>query len=261
MNLRSALRRPWAWIVGVALLVVLVAVVAPFVYINLIRDDAPDPLTFDDLTTTTAAPAVTASVTTATSPTSTAAGNAGASTTPAPGEEALDGTWVVGAGSQAGYRVKEVLFGQDTEAVGRTSDVSGELTIAGTTVTAARLVVDLTTVESDDDRRDNQFRGRIMDTDTHPEATFVLTEPIRLDALPADGETVTVSATGQFTIRGVTNPATFELTARRNGDAIEVNGSIPIAFVDYGIPDASFGPAQVEDHGEIELLVTFVRAA
>ena len=237
------MRRTITWVLGVLLVGAVVVTGGTWAYIELVRDDPPDRLTVGS------------------------GGRAG-DAFPAPGGArqgddgtAVGGVWRVASGSQVGYRVKEVLFGQDTEAVGRTSDVSGELTIAGTTVTAARLVVDLTTVESDDDRRDNQFRGRIMDTDTHPEATFVLTEPIRLDALPADGETVTVSATGQFTIRGVTNPASFALTARRHVGAIEVHGAIPIAFADYGIPDASFGPAQVEDHGEIELLVTFARSA
>ena len=43
-----------------------------------------------------------------------------------------DGTWTVGSGSAAGYRVEEVLLGQNTEAVGRTTAVTGELTVSGT---------------------------------------------------------------------------------------------------------------------------------
>ncbi len=37
-------------------------------------------------------------------------------------------------GSVVGYRVKEVLFGQDNIAVGRTSTITGQLKINGTTV-------------------------------------------------------------------------------------------------------------------------------
>jgi hypothetical protein len=33
-----------------------------------------------------------------------------------------------------------------------------------------------------------------------------------------------------------------------------------VTFADYGIPEPSFGPATVEDHGEVELLVVFTRA-
>jgi hypothetical protein len=45
------------------------------------------------------------------------------------------------SGSQAGYRVEEVLFGQGTEAVGRTSAVTGELTVSGTQVASGSIPV------------------------------------------------------------------------------------------------------------------------
>ncbi|MDP9069876.1 MAG: YceI family protein [Actinomycetota bacterium] len=83
----------------------------------------------------------------------------------------LDGTWRVTAGSRAGYRVKEVLFGQDAEALGRTDDVTGAFDVRGTSVAAGWFSVDMTTVTSDESRRDNQFRGRIMVVATYPTAT------------------------------------------------------------------------------------------
>ena len=42
---------------------------------------------------------------------------------------------------------------------------------------------------------------------------------------------------------------------------LEVNGTIPITFDDWGIPNPSFGPISTENHGEIELLVVFERAS
>jgi hypothetical protein len=59
----------------------------------------------------------------------------------------------------------------------------------------------------------------------------------------------------------VKRPVTVDVTARRAGGTIAVNGTIPVVFADYGIPDPSFGPAQVEDHGEIEFLVNFTKSA
>src|SRR5438552_123082 len=44
------------------------------------------------------------------------------SPTPTPN---YDGTWHVGAGSVAGYRVRETLFGASNIAVGRTSTITG----------------------------------------------------------------------------------------------------------------------------------------
>ena len=118
----------------------------------------------------------------------------------------------------------------------------------------------MTTIASDEERRDGQFHNRIMETATFPEATFTLTEPIELDEVPADGEEVTVSATGDFTIHGVTKPVTFDLTARLTGDTIETSAQIPVVFSDYEIDDPSGGPATVGDEGEIEFALAFTKS-
>ena len=55
------------------------------------------------------------------------------------------------------------------------------IVLDGTMVTSADFSVDMTTVESDEDQRDNQFRGRIMQTNRFPTATFTLTAPIDLN--------------------------------------------------------------------------------
>ena len=238
MPARDLFRRPVFWIVGGILVVVfLAAVVAPFVYINFIREDAPERLTIDDASGST-----------------TTAGEGSS------GEEdaGLDGTWTV-SGGEAGYRAEEILLGQNAEAAGRTSDVTGTLEISGTTVEAVEVVVDMTTIASDEERRDGQFHGRIMETATYPEATFTLTEPIELEEVPADGEEITVPVTGDFTIHGVTKSVTFDLTARRSGETIEASAQIPVTFSDYSIDDPSGGPATVGDEGEIEFALAFTR--
>ncbi len=231
--------RRWRWLaIGVAVVAVL-AVGGPFVYIHLVEGDTPKPL------------AVTSS---------SRGAQAGGSTSPAAGAAGIDGTWKAASGSQAGYRVDEVLFGQNSVAVGRTSRVSGQLTIQGTTVSAADLTVDLSSVQSDRTQRDNQFRGRIMDTATYPTASFKLASPIRLASVPAQGATVSAKATGQLTLRGTTRTVITDLTARRSGGSIQVSGQIPVTFSDWGIPNPSFGPVTTEDHGTIEYLVVFDHA-
>jgi polyisoprenoid-binding protein YceI len=236
-------RSPVVWIVVAVAVALVLFVGGPFLYINVIKDDAPPPLALP----TTTAPASGSS----SGPATTEGGPSSAE----PGD--LAGSWAVTEGSQVGYRVTETLFGQDTEGVGRTSDVEGTMVIDGTEVTEVDLTVDMTTVTSDSTQRDGQFQGRIMDTATHPNATFVLTEPIDLGSVPADGEQVTVTATGELTLKGVSQPVTVELTAQRSGDTISVAGAIPITFEDYGIANPSGGPAQVGDEGTLELLVVF----
>jgi len=235
--------RKWLiWLLGGLAVVVLAAVVVPFVYINFIRDDAPAPLSIDDVPAQTTAP-----------------GQTSATTVDPPGD-ALDGTYTVAAGTQAGYRAKEILFGQDADAAGRTSDVTGSAVIAGNTVSKADFTVDMTTVASDQSRRDNQFQGRIMDTASFPTATFELTKPIELSSTPDLNEEIKATATGDFTLRGTTKSVTFEVTASRKGaDTIAVQGSVPIVWSEWGIPEPSFGPAQVADNGEIEFLLVLDR--
>lgn len=220
------------WATAAAVVVVLGVVGGPFVYINFIKDDPPEEATLDTVAGTVAGDPVGA-----------------------------DGEWTIDPSpSFVGYRVVEVLFGQDTEGVGRTSEITGGLTVAGTQVTAADFEVDMASVTSDEERRDNQFRGRIMDTANFPTATFVLTAPIELGSVPADGVPVTTSATGDLTLKGTTNPVTFDVEAQKNGATIQVVGSTDIVFADYGIEDPSTSGISTQDHGLLEFDLRFVPA-
>ncbi|MCZ7536872.1 MAG: YceI family protein [Acidimicrobiia bacterium] len=183
-------------------------------------------------------------------------------TTPA-GE--ADGEWVVTPGAQVwvGYRAQEEIgpTALHQEAVGRTPAVSGTLTITGSIIESVEVTADMTKLESDKDRRDDRMRSDGIETDAFPEATFALTEPIDLGSVPAVGEAVTVSATGDLTIHGATSSVTMELEARWNGDTIDVAGSTPILFDDYGIENPSVaGLISVEDAAVMELQLTFARA-
>ena len=158
-----------------------------------------------------------------------------------------------------GYRVKETLFGQSTEAVGRTNSVTGSLAISGSSVSEGDFTVDMSTVKSDSTQRDGQFNGRIMDTSQFPTSTFKLTQPIELGSVPADGQEITANATGDLTLKGVTKSVTFPVTARLSHGQVQVTGSIPVTFGDYGIDNPSFGPASVGDNGTLEFLLVFER--
>jgi len=246
------------WIGGAVVALVLLVVGGTWVYIHLIKDDAPAELTLETNDTSASASTVPASDG---SSATTAASSGGAATTAggAASSGSIDGSWAASAQSLLGYRVKEVLFGQSTEAVGRTNAITGSLTIAGSTVDKGDFTVDMTTVKSDSGNRDRQFSGRIMDTSSFPTSTFALTEPIELGSVPAEGQTVTASATGDLTLHGTTKPVTFDVKAQLKDGNIEVNGTIPVVFADYGIPNPTFGPASTEDNGVLEFLLVFTK--
>lgn len=231
--------RGWKLWLAIGIAGAAVAVVGgPYIYIHFIEGTAPAPLA---LSSPSAAP------------------SAGETTASGGGNESTDGTWKVVDGSVVGYRVKEVLFGQSNDAVGRTNAVNGSMAVTGTTVTTASFTVDMSTVTSDQTRRDNQFNGRIMETGTYPTSTFTLTEPIELGSIPAEGVERTVQAKGDLTLHGETKTVEFELTGRYSDSTIEIAGSIPITFADWNIPNPSFGPVSTEDHGVLEFALSFNR--
>ena len=61
--------------------------------------------------------------------------------------------------------------------MGRTGDVTGDFTIEGTTVTEASFEVDLTTITTNESRRDGRVQDA-LETSRFPTATFTLTEPL-----------------------------------------------------------------------------------
>jgi len=227
------MRKSLKWVIGSVAALAVVGVGGPWVYINLIRDDAPERLT---LTSTTV--------------------GSGTSVTPVD----VEGTWVATAESVVGYRVKEILFGQSTEGVGRTSQIEGTLTISGSTLLEAQFSVDMASMESDDSRRDGQFRGSIMSTDTFPTATFALREPIEVPASVLSGEVLFTKAVGDLTLRGETQRVEFTLETRLTGGDIEVVGSINIVFADWGIPNPSRPAITTEDNGDLEFRLIFAKA-
>lgn len=210
---------------------------------------------------------------TTTTPATDGAGGGGEGRGDAPPPEGVTGTWTVDSdsgefdydsatGSFAGFRIEEELVGIGaTEAVGRTGAVSGTMTIDGTRVTAVDVQVDLSTITTNDSRRDRRALGA-MNTAEHPVATFTLTSPIELGDDAADGTAVTATGTGDLTVNGTTNPVTASLEAQLVGETVVVVGTVPITFADFGVSVPS-APVVVSaaDHGVIELQLLFVRGS
>jgi polyisoprenoid-binding protein YceI len=183
----------------------------------------------------------------------------------------LDGTWSIDtsigsfsdfSSSWVGYRVDETLAGNRANtAVGRTPDVMGSLVLSGTQITSVDVTASTQTLQSDDNRRDGQLHRQALETDQFPEATFKLTTPIDLATVPTDGQTISVTATGELTLHGVTKAVKVPIEARLSGDVVTVAGSIAIQFGDYGIAQpSSFVVLSVEDHGTVEFQLHFRKA-
>jgi len=257
------MKRHWKKIVAAAVLLVALGVGGFLVWFYVIKDDPPPALTTSDLDAALNDTAVDTTIVAGTTPTSSTIGSASsvpvASSSSVAGAvtDTPSGTWALTADSTLGYRIQEVLSGLDTEAAGRTNDATGTLTIDGTSATAAEFAVNMASITSDSSRRDEQFRTRIMTVDQFPTSTFVLTSPIDFGEVPTEGTTITATATGDLTLRGVTNPVTFEVQAKLENGRLGVLGNIPILFSDYEIPDPSNQIATVKDNGLLEFVLVF----
>jgi polyisoprenoid-binding protein YceI len=183
----------------------------------------------------------------------------------------LDGPWNInttlgsigdGTATFAGYRVQEQLVGVGgNTAVGRSTKVTGSMTLTGTVVSNVQITVDMTALISNDSHRDGQLQRQAIETDTFPTSTFKTTAPIDLGTLPADGTSVSVKAVGDLTLHGVTKSVTITLQATRQGGIIAVAGSLPIVFADYNIQKpTSFSVLSIDDHGTMELHLLFTHA-
>jgi polyisoprenoid-binding protein YceI len=223
------------WLGGAAIGVVALAGAGPFIYIHLIEGSAAPKLALPGHK-------------------STSAKTGSGVVVDSPG---ISGTWSVGSGSVAGYRVQEVLIGQAATAVGRTSSVSGHLAINAAMLTSATFSVNMATVESDQSQRNAQFDGRIMDVAKYPIATFTLTTPVSLGSIPAIGKVVDVKATGNLSMHGVTRPLTLTIQAEREtSTTMDVLAHSSVLFSDWDIQNPSVGGfVTTANRGTLEVLL------
>jgi polyisoprenoid-binding protein YceI len=233
-------RRVW-WITGGVVAVVAAgAIGGPLVYAAL-EEDAP--------------PARTVQVQpdAAASSSSAPTGAAPSSSAPAPDVAALDGTWGIAADSSAGYRVHEVLNGADVAVAGTTGQVTGTVVITGGDLADADVTVDVASIVTGTGKRDAYFRDSVMDVATHPTAVFSVTQLADLPELT--GTPVTVPVTGELTLAGVTKPVQTEISAVRTATGVDVSGSVPVTFGDYGIDAPNLGFVRVDDQGAVEFFL------
>ena len=177
----------------------------------------------------------------------------------------VSGEWAVGAGSVAGYRVREQLANlpAESDAVGRTEDVTGSITVeaAGDAarLTAGTLTVDTTTIQSDEGRRDNRLRSEGLQTDQFPTATFTVTQPLEVPAAALGGTATDVTLVGDLTLHGVTKSVEIPAQVQLADGTIQVAGSLTFPLSDFDITAPNVGGfiISIADEGTLEFLVAF----
>ncbi|MFL6103228.1 MAG: YceI family protein [Actinomycetes bacterium] len=232
-------------LVVVGVLVLVVALGGGYLFFTSRTSDSPPPAALDPAPSTTAGRA--------------------SGTTQADGAASPDGTWQVSddGASYVGYRVREQLtfLSSPNEAVGRSTAVTGTMTVTGDTVEAARIEADLTRLTSDKSRRDNAIRQRGLESERFPTATLELAGPIRMAEAPVQGQEVRGQGKGRLTVHGVTRQVDLDLRGRWNGSTIQVVGQLPVRMSDYQIEAPRFGPVvSIEDSLAVDFNLVFERA-
>ncbi len=152
---------------------------------------------------------------------------------------------------------------------GKTGQIDGtiEVDLADAASAAGQFEVDLTTVKTGIEMRDQHMREGYLHTDSFPTATFKVNKVTKASAKAlADGQPVEIEAQGELTIHGVTKPVAVSGTvtylkeseatkARLPGDLLHIDVGTPILLSDFKVERPQFVLLKVSD--KVELHVDF----
>jgi polyisoprenoid-binding protein YceI len=154
--------------------------------------------------------------------------------------------------SEASFSLSEVLRGSPATVLGITNQVAGEIAVDLndlSTVQIGTIQVNARTLETDESRRNQAIRNRILNTDSYELITFVPTEVVGLSGKADAGQLLSFQIVGDLTIRDITQQVKFEATAEIDGDGRLVGTAVTTitrAQFDLNIPSVPF----VADVGE-----------
>lgn len=162
---------------------------------------------------------------------------------------------VVPEQSEATYQVQEEFFNRPVNLVnpiGRTNAIEGQFqfSLAGNQIQLAdnQFKVDLRTLTSDEARRDQRIRTDWLESNKYPWAEFKATSIENFPANVTEGQDVSFKLTGDMTIREITKPQTFDVTARLDGNTFTGTATSYLLMQDYGFePPSILGMLEVTD--------------
>ena len=139
-------------------------------------------------------------------------------------------------GNEARYRVREQLMHHDlpNDAVGKTTGITGTLTVApngSIDTSSSKITIDVTSLKSDQERRDGYLQHRTLETAQYPNVVFVPTS-VSGAKLPLGPAEQSFDVTGNLTVHGVTRPTVWHVKARSSGNDVTGNGWTQFTFAD-----------------------------
>jgi polyisoprenoid-binding protein YceI len=173
--------------------------------------------------------------------------------------------------SKASYIVDESFFGGalakygiaagNNKTTGGTQQITGQLQLNLDDLSAAlgdnSFTVQLNTLASDQDRRDQWIRDNGPTFNQFPDATFVAKSIEGAPSAYDNGQEVGFKLSGDLTVRNITKPVTFDVNAKLAGDTLSGTATTSVKLTDFGIEPPNFANTlTVED--EFTIQVDFV---
>jgi polyisoprenoid-binding protein YceI len=149
------------------------------------------------------------------------------------------------------------------DTIGESQVVDGSLTLdfsqSPIALQAGNFTVDISALQSDQSMRDNTLQDRWLESGTYPIASFVASGLENFPAEYMEGTEVSFQMVGDITIRDITQPVTWDVTATLADGTISGTAVAPLTMTDFGFDPPDFGGVfTVEDAFEVE--VDFVAA-
>ncbi|HEY7127140.1 MAG TPA: YceI family protein [Ktedonobacterales bacterium] len=148
---------------------------------------------------------------------------------------------IVPAQSTASYSVHEDLILENNPnavAVGTTHSVTGSFQIRATDtplVASVNMTVDLSTLKTDQSRRDEYVRRNALETNQYPTATFASTCAANLPASYTEGQQAQFQVTGNLTMHGTTNAETADVQGTLSGNTVTGIATLTVFMTDFNI--------------------------
>jgi len=156
--------------------------------------------------------------------------------------------------STASYIVAEEFFGGAldrlgiqpglVDTIGSTQEVNGEMQLdlsdPSSPLVSSQFEVNIRSLTSDQSRRDNAIRERFLESNTYPVAEFTITSLENVPESFNEGDEVTFKANGDITVRDITQPTSFDITAKLEGDTITGVATTQLKMTDFGFDPPNF---------------------
>lgn len=160
--------------------------------------------------------------------------------------------------STARYIIREQLARLDlpNDAMGQTSDISGMIRFdaSGQIQQDSVFTVNVSSLTSDEARRDRYLKSRALATDQYPTVKFAINEVKGLPwPVPTSG-TYNIDLIGDLTITDVTKPVIWRTVVEFASDEIVGNASVTITFEEFDMRKPRFAfIISVADEIKLEL--------